>query len=168
MSSSTSKKKYSKEDIKEAVSGIKEKVYTVNGAARKFGIPFTTLRHRVTRVKNSEILNVNYSEKSVTEAISHIKDNGMSIYAASRKFKIPESTLRNRLRGRHEKIHGSDKVLSVEDESQLSEWIVLCARSGYPKTKIQIRKTAAEIAKYSSKKTIQKRNTNGRMVSIVQ
>lgn len=77
----------------------------------------------------------------------------MSIFFAAKNFKIPSLMLRNRIKGLHNKIHGSDRVLSVEDEVQLSEWIVLCDKiSGYPKTKIQIRKTAAEIGKLSANK----------------
>lgn len=150
MSSSSKGKKYSKADIDIAISEITNKVSTVYGASKKYGIPLSTLRNRIAGPMKEKLCG-NYSEANVIEALSDIK-NGMSIYAAALNYKIPETTLRNRKKGIHKKNHGSKKVLSVEDESRLADWVILCAKSGYPKTKTQIRQTAAQIAKLSATK----------------
>lgn len=151
MSALIKKKRYSNEDVEKALNEIKNKLLTVHGASKKYKIPLTTWRHRMDGLKSDKMCS-NYTEESVAAALSHIKNKEMTVYAAAKNYNIPASTLRNRINGRHNKIHGSEKALGDEVESQLAEWIVLCARAVYPKTKNQIRKTAAEIAKLSSTK----------------
>lgn len=94
-----------------------------------------------------------YCEDIMAKAVGDIKDNLMSAYAASKKYKIPVSTLRDRLKGVHNKTYGAVKVLSDEEETLLAEWIILCAKAGFPKSKKQILKTAGDLANLHPEKT---------------
>lgn len=109
--------------------------------------------------KNSEMsahkgrLKKQYCDEIMAQAVGEIKSNSISAYAASKKYKIPVSTLRDRVKGLHNKTYGAEKVLSEEEESLLAEWVILCSRSGFPKSKKQILKTGGQLANLHPTKT---------------
>lgn len=142
-----------------AMEEVKSGLSSVNKASKKFRIPFTTLRDRTASKRQK--LCCKYSEASLLEAVSNIKQGLMTTYAAAKSYKIPKTTLTNRLKDLHCKKHGAEKILSDDVESQLAEWIVLCARAGYPKSKCQILYAAAEIAKLKSKHFLNETPTAG-------
>lgn len=143
------KKQYSEVEIRAALDDIKISSISVNAASKKHKIAFSTLRHRMKSEKVR--LNTQYSEEILSEALYNIRNNLMSTYAASKHYNIPASTIRNRLKERHNKVYGSETVFTKEEEAQLVEWIILCARAGYPKTKSEILKAAGEFAKLNCK-----------------
>lgn len=99
--------------------------------------------------------------ENVSKALVDIKSNVLTVMAASRKYNIPRSTLIDRLNGVHTKVYGSSTVLTNEQEKKLAEWIILCARSGYPKSKSQIIRTAAELSNLNSKKFLKSKPSTG-------
>lgn len=147
MSSLKKVKDYCEDDLLRALEDIKCGARTIHAASKKYKIPFTTLRERVEKVRTK--LCKKYSEKDILEALCKIKNREMSAYSASKKYNVPKATLLHRIKHPEVQKHGAKKILSDSIETQLAEWIVLCARSGYPKTKIQILNTAASIAKLS-------------------
>lgn len=144
-------KQYCDKDIAKALAKIKKKTISTSSASKKYNIPESTLRGRLKAVSNGK--KNQYHPDTVIDALADIRNNSMPVYAAAKKYKIPASTLRDRLKGYHNKGYGSSKVLSDREEAQLAEWVILCSRTGYPKSKRQILKTAGELSKLNSTKT---------------
>lgn len=141
-------KQYSKENIAEALESIRNNEMSTTAASKLYKIPAQTLRDRLKRagIKSKKL----YSSETVDKALCDIRNKSLSVVGASKKYKIPVQTLRDRLKGRHNKVYGKSTILSTLQEKQLAEWIILCARSGYPKSKLQILRTAEEVSKLSS------------------
>lgn len=142
-------KEYCENDITEALKQIQNESVSASDASKKYKIPISTLRHRLNCTRTYK--KKQYAAVSVSEAVANIKNKSLSAYAASKKFKIPVSTLRDRLKGRHNKVYGSNQVLSQEEELQLAEWVMHCSDSGYPKNRRQILKAAGEFAQLKGK-----------------
>lgn len=92
-----------------------------------------------------------YDETQLKDAISAVKD-GMPVATASKTFGVPRTTLRHKLAGRApENIskRGPDCVLGSELENKLCEWLINCARAGFPLNKdglfFSVQKLSAEI-----------------------
>lgn len=133
-------KQYSKQNVSEALSDITNNVLSATNASKTYKIPTSTSKKQ-------------YSDDCLTDALADIRDNAITSYAASKKYKIPVSTIRDRLKGLHSKSYGAPTILTLEEESQLAEWVILCAKSGFPKTQSQILGTATQIANLNPIKT---------------
>ncbi|XP_055708754.1 uncharacterized protein LOC129804981 [Phlebotomus papatasi] len=82
-----------------------------------------------------------YSEEALKNALDAVKA-GESSRKASAKYGVPKSTLNDKLSGKQaeEKFIGKP-VLGQEKESQLVEWIVKRAESGFPVVKSELQDT---------------------------
>uniref|UniRef100_A0A1B0DJ12 Uncharacterized protein n=1 Tax=Phlebotomus papatasi TaxID=29031 RepID=A0A1B0DJ12_PHLPP len=78
---------------------------------------------------------VSYSDLQLNDALSAVS-NGMSVGKAARQFQIPRTTLRYKLSGKIPRgisEHGGRQCfLGKEIESEIVEWILQCARRGFP------------------------------------
>lgn len=75
-----------------------------------------------------------YSPAKVNQALNAISE-GMPVAKASRTFAIPRTTLRNKISGkslRESKHCGFEIHFCKKVEEQLLEWILTCAKMGFP------------------------------------
>ena len=87
-----------------------------------------------------------YSTEDVNSAVLEVRSGLLSISAASNEFNVPVQTLRDRLKGKSTQQKKTLQVLDDQQESQLTQYILLRADFGNPMTKGQILKVAGEIA----------------------
>lgn len=75
-----------------------------------------------------------YSKLDLENALIDIS-NGSTVYAASKRYNIPNSTLHDRKGGKGSKKRGRKSLFRVEEEEEISQWIIKCAEKGSPRTK---------------------------------
>lgn len=97
-------------------------------------------------VKNDKIPSkrYQYDKEDLIKAVESI-ENGQSVKAAADSFHVPRTTLRNALLHNHTGKIGRQTVLSVEEEKEIAQWIVDCAKMGDPKMKFEVLDAAAEV-----------------------
>lgn len=102
----------------------------------------------------------NYTKDELKEAIKAVQ-NGMSCAAASVQFKIPRITLLYKIKGKYsvDCKSGVDTVLTAEEETILSNWIIQVGKTGFPVTKDQLLDSVSLLVKTLNRKT---NFTNGR------
>lgn len=76
-----------------------------------------------------------YSPNKVNQALRAIS-NGMPVLKASKEFKVPRTTLRNKLSGKcpveSHRHCGPDSILGESNEKLLVDWLLNCAKMGFP------------------------------------
>ena len=89
-----------------------------------------------------------WSNESVLAALHAIKE-GMSINRAAVQYGVPRTTLNDRHLGKV--MHGTNPVqrtyLTAAEESELAEFVQVCAQIGYGKTRKQVMNIAEYVAK---------------------
>ena len=73
-------------------------------------------------------------------AIEYAQSSTVSINEAARCYKIPPTTLKDRLSGRviHGAKMGAKPYLTHEEEKELVEFLINCAKMGYGKTRKEV------------------------------
>jgi len=86
---------------------------------------------------------------SMIKAISAV-ENGMTVRRASECFGVPKSSLHDRISGKvqHGKRPGPISYLTVEEESELANFLIRCADIGYPHSLPQVLGLVQEIIEY--------------------
>lgn len=93
-----------------------------------------------------------YSSDTLRNAIELVRSGSVSAYKAHKTYGIPKSTLSLKIRNKHSGTLGRMLTLSSTHEKQLADWIILCASSGNPKTALEIREAASELAGLEGKR----------------
>ena len=85
-----------------------------------------------------------YDRSCIGEALEKINAKELSIKGASREYNVPYSTLRDRLTGRviDGVKNGSPTVLTDQEETDLSQYLIKCADLGVGKTRKQVMEMA--------------------------
>lgn len=92
-----------------------------------------------------------YSQECLQKALEEVRSKKLTEYEAHKKYDIPKATLNGKLKGKHGGKHGKETVLSCDLETQLANWICLCAASGCPKTTREILEAAQQLASLNGK-----------------
>ena len=99
-----------------------------------------------TEIKKRGKYYASYTEDDLQTAIDDVRNNKTTIYSAAKRFKIPFQSLSNRIKEKSSSNHGKSTVLSADLEKELCEWILHCAKIGFPRTKDELLNAAAELA----------------------
>ncbi|KAK9728311.1 CENP-B N-terminal DNA-binding domain [Popillia japonica] len=125
-----------------AMDAVKNEGVSKKCAAKKFGVPRTTLKRRL-----------------------EIKNEGMSKKCAAKKFGVPRTTLKRRL----EKICLKEKwvlkllnFLSGGEEQLLANWILSMGRKGFPVHATNLLFTVHKIMKETGRQTVFKDGMPGK------
>ena len=89
---------------------------------------------------NRSAVRKQYSDEQMLEAMESVK-KGMSRTAAAELHGVPLSTLKDRFNGRvvHGMKPGPRSYLSKDEEGELADFLVECARLGFGKTRRDVR-----------------------------
>ena len=98
-----------------------------------------------------------WNDVNMVKAITLV-EQGMSIRCAAEKCGVPRSTLHDREIQQGTK-SGPDPYLTMEEEEELSSFLVKCAKIGYPHTQRQVLSLVQQIMEH---KGITVTVTNGR------
>lgn len=102
---------------------------------------------------------VNIDKDTVNCAISDIIEEGLSIRKAAAKYKLKSATLQHKIEKKktleahnqeptkYSSKYCSQQVFTVNEEKQLSEYIIKCSKMHYALTLLQILQLAYEFAK---------------------
>ena len=97
--------------------------------------PFLSVSARSTVQRPS--MCKSWTDESMTKALEAVTKNKMSVREAAARFNVPKSNLGDRVSGRvqHGTVSGPKKYLTLEEESELTRFLIQCAGIGYPKTR---------------------------------
>ncbi|XP_063543894.1 uncharacterized protein LOC134752214 [Cydia strobilella] len=88
-----------------------------------------------------------YTHSQLNKALEQISQ-GMTIYQASKNYNIPETTLRDKRDRRYKNPKcGVQPILSVQDETQIVDWIHYLDSSGVPVNKKRLLDIVSKFAK---------------------
>lgn len=98
---------------------------------------------------------LNYSNDSLNEAMKAIQSKLMSIRKASTAFNIPRTTLIDKLNNKYTKTGtvGAPTVLTMEEESLLTKWIIEMGAKGFPVTRPQFLESVAKLIENLQRET---------------
>jgi len=88
-----------------------------------------------------------WSEQSMLAAIKAIEE-GLPIYTSVREHGIPRTTLQDRILGKvkHGAKSGPQSYMTLEEERETVEFLLLVSKAGYPKTRADISQIAEGVA----------------------
>lgn len=95
-----------------------------------------------------------YSAEDFNKAISDVKNKLLSANKAAIVYKVPKQTILDRIKNPEVKKRGKETVLTTDEETKLSEWIIKCSEMGYPGARLDLQDAAGEIK--SSSRIIKK------------
>lgn len=81
----------------------------------------------------------NYSEETLEKCLEEVLEGKISATQASKKYKIPKGTLINRIHGRHIKMHGGQTAFTKNEEDDLADGLITCAKWGFPLSTLDLR-----------------------------
>lgn len=87
-----------------------------------------------------------YTDADLQEAIEKIRNNELSYGAASQMYNVPKGTLHNKMRNPVVGRRGATTTLTISQENELAEWVLLHQQYGDPRTKHDVIVAAGEIA----------------------
>lgn len=96
---------------------------------------------------------LNYSNNSLNEAMKAIQSKLMSIRKASTASNIPRTTLIDKLKYTKTGTVGAPTVLTMEEESLLTKWIIEMREKGFPVTKPQLLESVAKLIENLQRET---------------
>ena len=90
-----------------------------------------------------------WNEVNMVKALTLV-DQGASIRCAAEKCGVPRSTLHDRVSGKIQqgKKSGPDPYLTMEEEEELANFLVKCAKIGYPHTQRQVLSLVQQILEH--------------------
>jgi len=76
-----------------------------------------------------------WTNESMLGAMKAVQEGSMGLNRAALQYNVPKATLSDRLSGRvtHGCKSGKAPYLTMEEEKELHDWLILCANIGYPK-----------------------------------
>ncbi|KAG5866518.1 hypothetical protein JTB14_016372 [Gonioctena quinquepunctata] len=123
--------------------------HSCHTARHKYGSKYDENIKRKKKLKRFQ-----YSPEEVDQALRAI-GNGMSVLKASKDFQVPRKTLRNKLSGKYPiespRHCGPDSILGKENEKLLVDWLVNCARMGFPINKEGLLHSVKKLVKSNMK-----------------
>lgn len=87
-----------------------------------------------------------YSKENLDIALKKVKHGECTIYQSAKTHDVPFNTLKRKLQESGESSRGPQKILSVEEEAELVEFVLECAKVGYPVTANFLMTKAHEIS----------------------
>uniref|UniRef100_A0A1B6MS97 HTH psq-type domain-containing protein n=1 Tax=Graphocephala atropunctata TaxID=36148 RepID=A0A1B6MS97_9HEMI len=148
---------YTPNDLRDAVVAVRSKRYKLTAAAKRFGIPYSTLREhvegcRIRRNKGGAIMKRierrNYTRHDMRQAMNAVKQ-GYSYAEAARNFGLPRSTLADQfIRPVSESIFPT-----ITEEKTIKEKVVSISQEGFPISKQQLLSIAVDIVNSRSAKS---------------
>lgn len=113
------------------------------------------------KTKTGEKYAKRYDEATIEKALDEIR-SGAAIKSTARKFGLPRSTLQFRLSQKFKKTRpGPVTVLTSKEENLIENWIIECARKGFPRRKHDIRTTVQKFLDSNPRENPFKNNSPG-------
>ena len=81
-----------------------------------------------------------WTNESILEALQAVRNGTFGVNRAALEYNIPPTTLKDRVSGRvaHSTASGRKPYLTKEEEKELVDFLMLCSKLGYGKTRKEV------------------------------
>ena len=111
-----------------------------------------------------------YDRAALDSALRAVREEGMGQRSAAKTFGVPHTTIQDRLKGRVADgvMMGKKTVLTLQEESVLSDVIIRSAKAGFPLQRMDVRSWVKQILDLDGRETPFKDNLPGKYITLLK